>query len=114
VFVCKFGKIIEAVSEPYERWRIESNEVMNIEADPLLKIYDQVYERSPEAKSLFSRFVCASGLEDGVLVSTCWVLPSGVPDRYELRISKPSPETSQAEAVHDLLKLNVRFFRSGF
>jgi hypothetical protein len=87
---------------------------MNIEADPLLKIYDKVHKRSPEAKSLFSRSVCASGLEDGVLVPTCWVLPSGVPDRYELRISKPSPGTSQAEAVHDLLKFNVRFFRYGF
>jgi hypothetical protein len=112
--VCKFGKIIEAVSESYKPWRIEWNKVMDIEADPLLKIYDQVNKRLPEAKSLFSRSVCASGLEDGVLVSTCWVLPSGVPDRYELRISKPSPETSQSEAVHDLLDFDVRFSRSGF
>jgi hypothetical protein len=71
VFVCELGRIIEVLTKAYKRWRTESNKVMNVEAVPLSKIYVRVYKKSPEAKNLFSKSVCASGLEDGVLVSTC-------------------------------------------
>jgi hypothetical protein len=93
---------------------IESNKVKNVKAGPLLKIYGQIHKVLTEAKNLFSRSVCASGLGDGVLVSNCWVSPSGVPDRYEPRISQPSTEISHSEAVYDLMESNLLIFSSGF